>query len=135
MSRKTCMNCMNTSKVHNFNRDDIHQLLICLVLAFSHAIDWSETWIKFLIAFHSLLFVLFIMTRKNITMQTVLFFTIVSLVFLAEPLNSVCAANWRLFSKQNYFDEHGVFASTMFAGPLLLIGFCQLVCNNRTNDR
>ena len=63
----------------------------------------------------------------------------------AEPLNSLGARHWEEFATQNYFDvrrpaaalpparcwlspalpaqEHGVFASTVFSAPLLLVAF------------
>ena len=49
------------------------------------------------------------------------------LVGFSEKINGYCAVHWRSFSKQNYFDEHGTFASALFSGPLLLIGFAQLI--------
>ena len=48
-------------------------------------------------------------------------------------LNTYCFNNWSLFSKQNYFDEHGVFASNLYAGPLLLICLFQLVSSISSN--
>ncbi len=48
-------------------------------------------------------------------------------VFLSERLNKVCAENWSHFATQNYFDAKGTFAGIFFAGPLLLIGFIQLL--------
>lgn len=34
---------------------------------------------------------------------------------------------WSRFSKQNYFDERGVFAVVMFTGPLICLALVQLV--------
>jgi hypothetical protein len=34
---------------------------------------------------------------------------------------------WVRFSKQNYFDERGVFAVVMFTGPLICLALVQLV--------
>ena len=69
----------------------------------------------------------------------------VGLTACAEPLNSLGARHWEEFATQNYFDvrspaaalppgccwlspallaqEHGVFASTVFSAPLLLVAF------------
>ncbi|KAJ1434342.1 transmembrane protein 18, partial [Ochromonadaceae sp. CCMP2298] len=94
---------------------------------FSSAIDWAETWIRCLLGLHVALFLLVLLTRNHVNAQTALFLLICLLVFAAERLNSYCAVNWPLFAKQNYFDAHGVFASTMFAGPLLIILLIQLI--------
>ena len=95
--------------------------------AFRAAVDWGERWIQCLMVFHVALFVLFLLFRNNIDFQTAQFLIICVLVGLSERLNSYCASHWRAFSRQNYFDEHGTFASTLFSGPLLLIGFAQLI--------
>jgi hypothetical protein len=95
--------------------------------AFSTAVDWSETWIRGLVAFHLVLFALVILTRKKETAQTVLFSIVCLLTFMSERLNTYCAANWMQFSKQNYFDQHGVFAGIMYSGPLLVCGLILLV--------
>jgi hypothetical protein len=49
------------------------------------------------------------------------------LIFISERLNSECELHWKEFATQNYFDKSGAFAGMMFAGPLLTIGFIQLV--------
>jgi hypothetical protein len=95
--------------------------------AFSSAVDWNETWIRGLVAFHLVLFALVILTRKNETAQTVLFSVVCLLTFMSERLNTYCAANWMQFSKQNYFDQHGVFAGIMYSGPLLVSSLVLLV--------
>jgi hypothetical protein len=95
--------------------------------AFSSAVDWSESWIRSLVAFHLVMFALVILTRKNETAQTVLFSVVCLLTFMSERLNMYCAANWMQFSKQNYFDQHGVFAGIMYSGPLLVCGLILLV--------
>ena len=59
--------------------------------------------------------------------QTVIFLLAVSLVAMAEKINSYCAANWKVFATQNYFDRHGVFAGIVFCTPLLLLLLFQLV--------
>lgn len=95
--------------------------------AFSSAVDWSENWIRYLLAFHAVLFCLVVATRKNLDLQTFFFAVVCILVFCSERLNAYCSQNWTQFSKQNYFDAHGVFAGIMYSGPLLLIGLFQLV--------
>lgn len=95
--------------------------------AFSSAVDWSETWIRGLIAFHLVMLVLAILTRRSETLQSVLFAVVCVMAFMSERLNTYCAVNWTGFSKQNYFDHHGVFAGIMYSGPLLAIGLVILV--------
>jgi transmembrane protein 18 len=96
-------------------------------LAFSSAVDWSERWIQCLLGFHIILFLAVIISRKNADLQTFLFLFIALLVFLSETINSYCATHWKEFSKQNYFDNQGVFIGILFAAPLLAICLFQLV--------
>jgi hypothetical protein len=99
--------------------------------AFSAAIDWSENWIRGLLTFHVVLFSVIVYTRKNESVQSVLFIFVCALIFISEQLNTYCALNWQVFAKQNYFDNHGVFAGTLYAGPLLLIALFQLVSRRK----
>ena len=71
-------------------------------------------------------FALQVATRRNNTAQMVLFVIIMAAVYMAERLNTIAAANWERFSTQNYFDKQGVFVSTMWSMPLLLIGVVML---------
>jgi transmembrane protein 18 len=95
--------------------------------AFSSAVNWSQRWIQGLLAFHALLFALVIVFRNNENAQVVLFMLICVLLYFCEQINTYCAQHWEEFSTDNYFDDRGVFAGVMFAGPLLLIGLFQLV--------
>ena len=51
----------------------------------------------------------------------------VGVVYNAERLNGLAGRHWQRFSRQNYFDSQGIFASALLSGPLLLIMFVQLV--------
>jgi hypothetical protein len=95
--------------------------------AFTTAINWNETWLIALLCSHVVLFLVVILTRKKFTFQTIVFLLLCILIRCSEYINSLCAQNWRFFSTQDYFDKHGVFAGIFFAGPLLFIGFIQLV--------
>lgn len=97
--------------------------------AFTSAINWSERWIQALLAFHVTLFVVAVVLRNNENAQMSIFLTVCILVYFCESVNTYCALHWREFSTQNYFDERGVFASVMYAAPLLVIGLLQLVRN------
>eukprot|EP01041_Mallomonas_annulata_P005430 gene5430-10885_t len=95
--------------------------------AFSAAIDWKEPWIRGLLMFHIICISVTLLFRKHYEVQAILFLFLTALVFLSESINSYCSEHWRLFSNQNYFDQHGVFSGIMFSGPLLLICFFQLI--------
>jgi hypothetical protein len=97
------------------------------LMAFYHAVDWSERWIQIMLISHLVLFIITVLTRRNVNIQTVIFLLICASVGLAERMNGWCAAHWQEFSKQNYFDERGVFTGTLFCAPLLLIAFFQLI--------
>lgn len=96
-------------------------------MAFSSAINWKESWIINLIVFHLLLFLLIILTRKRLGIQSCIFFFITILVRSAEAINSYCSDHWQDFATQNYFDKKGLFAGTVFAAPLLTMCLMMLV--------
>ena len=95
--------------------------------AFAAAIQWTEPWIIVLLSFHVICLGLAFFTRKLAGFQCVMFLIICTLVFLAEKINTICSQRWQEFTTQNYFDKNGVFASTMFSGPLLAIATIILV--------
>ncbi|CAM9420825.1 unnamed protein product [Laminaria digitata] len=95
--------------------------------AFSSAVDWNERWIQGLIVFHLLLWLFFIVTRKSFGAQVGLFAVILGGTRLSEVINTFLRNRWPDFSRQNYFDEHGIFMGVMWAGPLLILGFTMLV--------
>eukprot|EP01036_Dinobryon_divergens_P034019 gene34019-43952_t len=95
--------------------------------AFSSAINWRETWIQVLLGSHCFLFILTILFRRNVDVQTIIFLAAVGLVAMAERINSFCAAHWKEFATQNYFDQYGVFVGIVFCAPLLLLLLFQLV--------
>jgi len=43
----------------------------------------------------------------------------VILAIFAKPINTLAQNNWQKFSKENYFDEGGVFISILFSFPIL----------------
>ena len=96
-------------------------------MAFSSAIDWKEKWIISLLTFHVLLFLLIIITRKRLGMQSVIFFTISIIVRMSERINTYCSSHWEDFSTQNYFDKNGIFAGVFLAAPLLMMCLMMLV--------
>jgi len=52
----------------------------------------------------------------------------------SEFINTCLRDRWQDFSRQNYFDEHGIFMGVMWAGPLLILGFTMLVSKAAKRD-
>ncbi|KAE8100294.1 hypothetical protein FH972_018205 [Carpinus fangiana] len=96
-------------------------------LGFFHAIDWKEPWLACLMGFHVVLLLLTILSRKNVNFQMFLFLLALAGVYFAENLNRFLGQNWKSFARQNYFDLSGVFLSTLWSGPLLVIAVIILV--------
>lgn len=97
------------------------------LIGFFHAIDWKEPWLICLISFHILLLIIAIISRKSVNFQMCLFLLTLSGVYLAERLNKFLGDNWKSFATQNYFDPQGIFLSTLWSGPLLVIAIVILV--------
>ncbi|KAL9446302.1 hypothetical protein AB3S75_014050 [Citrus x aurantiifolia] len=96
-------------------------------IGFFHAIDWKEPWLMGLMAFHFVLLLVAISSRKNLNFQMYLFLLALAGVYFAENLNRVLGSNWKRFATQNYFDPHGIFLSALWSGPLLFIAIIILV--------
>lgn len=94
--------------------------------AFAAAINWQEKWIRGILALHVVTWTTFLVFRKWPRVQVVLFFVVAAIVGSAERWNTWGANNWRRFATQNYFDEHGVFATSVVCAPLLTLGFVML---------
>ena len=91
------------------------------VLAFVHAVDWTEPWIVCLLAAHVVLWTSAVALRRDPNYQATLFFSMCAAVAVSEPLNSFARDNWRSFSGQNYFNGSGLFAAVVWAGPMLAL--------------
>lgn len=51
----------------------------------------------------------------------------------SEYMNTFLRNRWHTFSRQNYFDENGLFMGVMWSGPLLILGFSMLVSQTVRN--
>ncbi|KAG0328795.1 hypothetical protein BGZ99_004459 [Dissophora globulifera] len=83
---------------------------------FISSIDWQQNWIQMILAMHFIIFVIIILVRNRPSALTGMLFCTTA---LSEPLNGIASRHWQRFSDDNYFDQHGVFASLVWAAPLL----------------
>jgi hypothetical protein len=97
------------------------------LMGFVHAIDWSEQWLMGLAAFHALMWLVAIASRRSHDAQMVLLVVILGLVYCAERVNTLAGAHWQSFATQNYFDRRGVFVSVMYSAPLLCLALLVLL--------
>ena len=98
-------------------------------LAFIYAVDWTEPWLKGLLAFYISLIAIIVVFQDNMNVQVFIYILLAVIVFLSETFNDYCSIHWNEFARQNYFDKHGTFTTTVFCFPLLLILIFQLVRN------
>lgn len=91
------------------------------VMHFVHSVRWSEPWLVGLIVMEIVLATVVLITRKNLSAQTFLFFLLFVMVYWAENLNTLLDRHWKKFATQAYFDRTGLFLSVVYSGPMLLI--------------
>ncbi|KAJ8946209.1 hypothetical protein NQ314_008943 [Rhamnusium bicolor] len=48
------------------------------------------------------------------------FFCLLLLVYFSESINKMASTNWKIFSRQQYFDSNGLFISVVFSMPILM---------------
>eukprot|EP00252_Welwitschia_mirabilis_P013444 TRINITY_DN29568_c0_g1_i1.p1 TRINITY_DN29568_c0_g1~~TRINITY_DN29568_c0_g1_i1.p1 ORF type:complete len:166 (-),score=13.88 TRINITY_DN29568_c0_g1_i1:104-601(-) len=97
------------------------------IVGFIHAVDWTEPWLIGLLCFLLIIWVVALMTRKHTNLQMALFLAALGGVYFAEDINSYLASRWNSFASQNYFDRSGIFLSTVWSGPLLIISTTVLI--------
>ncbi|ORZ10581.1 transmembrane protein 18-domain-containing protein [Lobosporangium transversale] len=94
---------------------------------FVSSIEWQQTWILLILTLHLCIFVTIILLRnKPNALAATLLCTIV-FAALSEPLNRIGNRHWQVFSDDNYFDEHGVFTSLVWAGPHISNAFLAVI--------
>ncbi|KAG8068545.1 hypothetical protein GUJ93_ZPchr0005g14523 [Zizania palustris] len=89
------------------------------LVAFVHAVDWTEPWLMCLMAFHAILLLTAVASRRKANLQLFLLFLAYSGVYLAEKINSYMVEHWKSIARRNYFDRAGVFISVVWLAPLL----------------
>ncbi|KAK9687071.1 Transmembrane protein 18 [Popillia japonica] len=90
------------------------------LLTFLGGIDWKDPWLIGLLMFHITITSMALLTRNYGNLQALLFFFLILLVYFSESINELASANWRIFSRQQYFDSNGLFISVVFSIPILL---------------
>jgi hypothetical protein len=82
-------------------------------------VDWTEVWIRGLIAFHVLLWVLVLGFRKNMTLQTTIFFFICGAVAISERVNTLLRERyWQVCC-----DSLDIFILSIYKIMMRLLGF------------
>jgi hypothetical protein len=89
-------------------------------VGFYRAVDWREPWLRVLLVAHACLFIVIWLTREDERTQGVLFCACAVIVFMAERINALAAAQWEAFATQNYFDPSGRFTSVVLSTPLVV---------------
>ncbi|CAH0390439.1 unnamed protein product [Bemisia tabaci] len=87
---------------------------------FIQNVEWGDPWLVGLITFHIIVTLTAVLTRNHNNFQVILFLLLLLLVYFSENLNEMAATNWRIFSRQQYFDGKGMFVSLVFSVPILL---------------
>ena len=94
---------------------------------FAGAVDWSQRWLWALGGYLGAALILLVAARRRPRLQGTAFVLCLLAVALAQPLNALARAHWRLFASANYFGERGFFVSIMWSLPHLLLATLALI--------
>ncbi|XP_035279014.1 transmembrane protein 18 [Anguilla anguilla] len=108
-------NNISSIPIDNFSKGRITSVWTLL-----SSVQWSESWLVGLLAFHAVCFTVTLLTCRFYRLQICHFLIMVVMVYSAEYLNEKAAMNWRSFSNFQYFDSQGMFISLVFSIPLLM---------------
>jgi len=100
--------------------DAINTKEIDSIYKFLAHIDWSENFLQGLIVFHVISMLIILATRKMVWTQGFLFAVLLVSISLTERANEWLAANYKLYSKLQYFDSQGMFISLTYSAPVLI---------------
>lgn len=97
-------------------------------MGFYHAVRWRDPGVLALLGFHVVFALTCLLVRRHPNAHIAMFLLACGLCYSATHLNALLAVHWRDCGfSQNYFDKHGVFMSSLFCAPLLLVVFAQMV--------
>jgi hypothetical protein len=97
-------------------------------MGFYHAVRWRDPGVVALLGFHVVFALTCLLVRRHPNAHIGMFLLACGLCYSATHLNALLAVHWRdVGFSQNYFDKHGVFMSSLFCAPLLLVVFAQMV--------
>lgn len=103
-----------------FDREFVEVNQINSFLSFLGNIEWRDPWLIALFTFHISIFMMALLTRNYGNFQALLFFCLLLLVYFSERINELASTNWKIFSRQQYFDSNGLFISVVFSIPILI---------------
>ncbi|XP_072383649.1 transmembrane protein 18 [Diabrotica undecimpunctata] len=103
-----------------FDQEFVEVNQINSFLSFLGNIEWRDPWLIALFTFHISIFMMALLTRNYGNFQALLFFCLLLLVYFSESINKMASTNWKIFSRQQYFDSNGLFISVVFSIPILL---------------
>ncbi|XP_050502240.1 transmembrane protein 18 isoform X2 [Diabrotica virgifera virgifera] len=103
-----------------FDQEFVEVNQINSFLHFLGNIEWRDPWLIALFTFHISIFMMALLTRNYGNFQALLFFCLLLLVYFSESINKMASTNWKIFSRQQYFDSNGLFISVVFSIPILL---------------
>ena len=97
-------------------------------MGFYHAVRWRDPGVLALLGFHVVFALVCLLVRRHPNAHIAMFLLACGLCYSATHINALLAVHWRDCGfSQNYFDRHGVFMSSLFCAPLLLVVFVQMV--------
>ncbi|KAI8977363.1 transmembrane protein 18-domain-containing protein [Mycotypha africana] len=90
------------------------------VISFFKAVNWNQSWIIAILAFHVLCFIMAVYLRNRHTAISVYFFILLAFALMSQPLNDIGIRHWKIFSDQKYFDKTGLFIVFIYSFPVII---------------
>jgi len=107
-------------KKSNIPNDAINTKEIDSIYKFLAHIDWSEPFLQGLITYHIIILLTVIATRRKLWIQGLLFTIFLLSISMTEQANEWLAANYKMYSRLQYFDSPGMFISLTYSAPVLI---------------
>lgn len=99
--------------------------VISSFMAFTAAVDWTEPFFLYLLAFHAAVWVGVILWAKTAGRILATMIAVMLVVLPASHVNEWAGRHYKLFFREdvNYFDEGGIFISVVLSAPFLVLAF------------